>query len=373
MTLKKEATICSVGDLMICDSPLYVGVGVASAFSQIKDHLFDECQNEFHSADLVIGNLEGAVYQPKRNNLSEKQMSSPQESLTILRNAGFSVLNIANNHCLQHGTASFLQTREACSNAGIRAIGIKNEVPFVTVINGIRLVFLSFCILPEVYQPEDVQFENDIKAIIHRIDEYKRSDTFIVLSIHWGNEFATFPPQRQIKLAHKLVDHGVDILLGHHPHVYQGIEFYKGALIAYSQGNFISDMVPELCRNTGILKIKVSLIDDQKSISYNFESYYINDKFIPEHSNNTWFEDRQKELDFALKHEESDQKYNSTVSIMHKQSRREFQVKFRKDFFKYRPNVSLKMLFDAFIRKLTKKKMPILNWDKIFSDIDNIE
>ena len=78
-------TICSVGDLMISDSPLYVSVGVGTAYRKIRDRLFCECKSVFQDADIVVGNLESVVYQPKDNTLSENQMSCGEDVIKDLK------------------------------------------------------------------------------------------------------------------------------------------------------------------------------------------------------------------------------------------------------------------------------------------------
>lgn len=357
MLSKKEIMICSVGDLMLSDSPLFVGVGVGSAFPTIKEEIFSDCVEHFGKADIVIGNFETVVYHPKHKTLAELQMSCQEETIDVVRRAGFSILNLANNHCLQHGTDAFFYTKKICEEAGIGAIGVRDGSPIICDISGICCAFLSLCIHIEWYQPDDIWYEDNIERVEKKIEELRRAeqDTVIVLSVHWGDEFATFPSNDQIELAHKFVDIGVNIILGHHSHVFQGIEQYKGSLIVYGQGNFVSDMVPQMCKETGIVKIKITVENGRKNISYNLSPYYINNRMIPEFCDGSWFTDRQKELDEALSGRYSDKDYWDIVNAHHRTCSNDFRIRFKQSFYKYRPNIFVRMMYEFFIRKMKKK------------------
>lgn len=348
----------SVGDLMVSDSPLYVSVGFGSIYEQIKGHLFDSCRSEFNDADIVIGNLETVVHTPIRKNLRELQMACDETVVKEIRDAGFSVLNIANNHCMQHGTDGFINTIKTCTNNGMICVGEKNKEPIIRkVLDGLNFYFLSICLYTEFYRPEDVMYEDDIQKIIRDIKKIRENDDngVIVLSIHWGDEFATHPSPTQVKLAHILVDCGTDIILGHHSHTFQGIEKYRGSLILYSQGNFISDMVPELCRDTGVVRIDISYENGKKDISYSFSPYHINDNCIPVQSKGDWFEIRQSELNKVIDCEISDGEYRNMVSINHKTCHDTFRHRFIHGVKDYNKMIYIQML-QAFIERKIKKK-----------------
>lgn len=367
---KENITICSVGDLMLCDSPLYVSVGVGTAFDSIKNKLFNNCKKEFEEADIVIGNLEGVVYQPRSNSLKELQMTCPEEAIEILRDAGFSIVNIANNHCLQHGNNSFHTTEELCKKSGIVTIGTKRALPYLKDVKGVQFAFMSVCLHPEMYQPDDVIYENDIEWVIQQVHKCKDKNRLVVLSVHWGNEYATYPSNKQIKLAHRFIDNGVDILLGHHAHVFQGIELYNGALIAYGQGNFVSDMPREVCRETGIVKISISVVNGRKNISYKVIPHFINDSFIPVVSDGGWISGRQKELALILEGKNTDDLYKVDVMRNQKQGSKEFQENFKKSFSHYRLNILLSMLIEVLKRRI-KKKVKVRDFSYGYYDFRN--
>ena len=349
-------TICSVGDLMISDSPLYVSVGVGTAYRKIRDRLFCECKSVFQDADIVVGNLESVVYQPKDNTLSENQMSCGEDAIKDLKDSGFNVLNLANNHSLQHGTEALAYTQNICKKNGICGIGLKDDPVCYIDRDNIKVAFLSLCIHKEWYLPESITYENRINYILSEIQRIRAKDKSIVIivSVHWGDEFALYPSDAQIGLAHLFVNEGVDLVLGHHAHVFQGIEEYERSLIVYGQGNFVSDMVPGVCRETGIVKVKISINNEEKKITYSFIPFYINDSLIPVKAAGEWFDERQVLLYEALKEGVSETQYWKDVNKVHRECHMAFRQFFLKHFKRYRIDIAITMLFEFVIRKFRR-------------------
>lgn len=119
-------------------------------------------------------------------------------------------------------------------NQAIRTIGTK------------KVAFLSWSLLPDVYWKDldPAAFYNvtaDFEPIKRDIQSARSRADYVVVLLHWGNEFCTAPSSRQRTMAHALIDCGANVLIGHHPHVLQPIEMYRGGLIAYSLGNFVMD------------------------------------------------------------------------------------------------------------------------------------
>lgn len=343
--------LCSVGDLMICDSPLYVSVGVGTNYSKIKGRLFADCNQIFEDSDFVIGNFEGCFYEPKKQSLDELQMSCDESILSDLSEIGFNILNFANNHCMQHGVSAFLNADKLCKENGIKALGYKNECPYVVKINDMEFVFLSLCLHYERYDPDHILYEDNIIRIFSEVKEQrkKRPDCIIILSVHWGDEFATYPSNSQIMLGHKFADAGVNIILGHHSHVFQGIEKYKNTVIAYGQGNFVSDMKPVQCRETAIVTFNIA---DSENIDYELHPFYINNNFVPESAGAEWFAKRQNEMKNALSGNITDSMYWEQIMKNHRHSHSVFRDYFMSHLTKYRLSISLKMIMDFAKRKI---------------------
>jgi poly-gamma-glutamate synthesis protein (capsule biosynthesis protein) len=349
-------TICSVGDIMLCDSPLYASIGLGSNYEKRKNHIFTECERYFSEADITIGNFEGVIYRPKAKNLSELQMSCPEDVAELLKEKGFDVLNIANNHCLQHGAEAFENSGKALEEKGITTVGGKDRYAVLKEVKGKKIAFLSLSILPERYTPENIVYNNNIKNTFELIEEYKAKSDLMILSVHWGNEFALFPYNKQVDLAHRFVEAGVDIILGHHSHSYQGVEEYKGGLILYSQGNLISDMVQGECRRTCICNISVSMEDERKAISYDVIPYEVDEDNALIKSAGDFFEERQRLLAKMLESRVSEEQYWQHVNTMHAKCSGEFKRFFKANMSKYKLGVLLEMLAGAVHRKIFKIK-----------------
>ncbi|MBI4734176.1 MAG: CapA family protein, partial [Rubrobacteridae bacterium] len=95
---------------------------------------------------------------------------------------------------------------------------------------------------------------------------------FVIVSIHWGKELNEFPLSRQVSLAHKLIDSGVDMVIGHHPHVVEGFEVYKEKLIAYSLGNFVFSPGNNSGRQSAIL---TAIVEDNRIVAARVYPVYI--------------------------------------------------------------------------------------------------
>ncbi|MGD0591788.1 MAG: CapA family protein [Bacteroidota bacterium] len=196
--------------------------------------------------DLMMVNLENAVTQSTDSMEKEFVFKMKPEYLSQLCGAGISIVNCANNHTADFGVEGILETIQQLDSAGIRHTGIGRNLlearkPVVLHVNGIRIGFLGYggegTFIASRTQPGTTSRSQwlileDIKRLRPRVD-------FIVINIHWGEELETRPDSNQIILAHRMIEGGADLIVGHHPHVLQGIERYRGKIIAYSLGNFV--------------------------------------------------------------------------------------------------------------------------------------
>lgn len=110
--------------------------------------------------------------------------------------------------------------------------------------------------------------------MIEDIQRASKESDMVIVSVHWGKEYVDTPTEAQYRLGRTAIDAGASIVLGHHPHVLQGIEFYNGGIICYSLGNFIFDLVRPSTKETGIFKF---LIKDAKVIGLEFIPCFIDD------------------------------------------------------------------------------------------------
>lgn len=203
--------------------------------------------------DLVVGNLEGPVSDRGANQGSKYSFRFAPETVEGLRYASFDAVSLANNHMWDWGRYALCDTPEILADHGIVGFGAgcdeaSANAPYVTDLDdGTRLAFISFTNL----YPDSLVSRGDNPGIsdfsLDRIEQQVRSlkdqqsVDIVLLAVHWGEEYKTRSNSRQQKLAKQLVDLGVDVVVGHHPHVVQEVERVEDGWVLYSLGNFIFD------------------------------------------------------------------------------------------------------------------------------------
>lgn len=302
--MEEKIVLTAVGDMMLGDHPVRLGNGVRSTIDSLgTEYLFTHVQTFFKESDVVFGNLEvthsdvGTV----RNRLESIEFRGAKESIPILKKVGFNVLSISNNHCMQHGESAFWQTVDLLRQNGIFPSGVRGNdgrcIPYEVNINGTTIVLLSYSLRSENYlKGKQVPYTliNE-QQIIEELKHLRGEADLIVVSLHWGEEYMNFPSPKQVLFSHKLVDAGAKLIIGHHPHVLQGVERYRDSLIVYSLGNFVFDMWQRKTRQSAILKVGLS----RKGItSFDLIPIYINDLFQPKPVDNKSHETFIKEVEF---------------------------------------------------------------------------
>ena len=220
------------------------------------DELFATVAPAVRSTDLAFANLEFPVAPRAGRGTRPFVFNAPPEILAALRAAGFGLVSFANNHAYDQGPAGMVETLDELRKAGLPEVGAGRDLsaatrPVMFTLHGIRIAFLGFTahfnldlndpspLAPHVNPAEPEEMAREIALA-------KTTSDLVVVSIHWGTEYATDPDPGQMALAHRLVDAGADIILGSHPHVLERLEVVhrpggRVALIAYSLGNFISN------------------------------------------------------------------------------------------------------------------------------------
>lgn len=207
---------------------------------------FDGVKNVLQNKDILFGNLETVLSNFSNHGKELEKAVSLHTSIDkvyYIKDAGFDILNLANNHIMDLGTDGFHSTWETLQNEGIRIIGVNDKPELLKYVviekQGIKFGFLGYC-NDGVNIPEKRVWINriEISNIIRDIKNIKSQCDFVIVSLHWGTENVFYPSPEQIKLAHRIIDVGATVILGHHPHVLQGLEQYKHGVIAYSLGNF---------------------------------------------------------------------------------------------------------------------------------------
>ena len=237
-------TLVAVGDVQL-------GRGVGRVIEREgPDYPFEHVREVIRKADLAVFNLECALSQ--NGTPIQKRFSFKADPIAAdgLARAGFDVAVLANNHSVDCGRWALPETIDVLESRGIASVGGGADMaaaaaPVFLERNGLRIAFLARTfILPDgviyredvptvaVYDPDRI--EEEVRAARRRAD-------FVVVSLHWGVEYARQPQESQRRIARRLVGAGADLVIGHHTHTPQPVERYKNGLIAYSLGNFVFD------------------------------------------------------------------------------------------------------------------------------------
>ena len=258
-----RARIVATGDIMMHGGVKAAAEGADEGIDGIStnhdgyDALYAEVAPDLRAADVAFANLEFPVAPPRgRAHTREMVFAAPTVVLDSLADAGFDAVSFANNHVYDQGRAGFVETLDQLDRVGIAAVGAgrtcaEAEGPRWFELDGIRVAFLAYTVQFNDYRngarstPCSAFFVED-RARSAVAQAREDGAELVVLSLHWGTEYATTPSPRQQALAHRLVAAGVDVLVAAHPHVLQPVEVVRAddgriGVVAYSLGNFVSN------------------------------------------------------------------------------------------------------------------------------------
>jgi hypothetical protein len=246
-------TVAAVGDIMMGTTwpgevlPPRDGEGI-----------FDAAAEAFRGAGIVFGNLEGALFDRGEGIKCAKnrdfrktlcyEFRMPVRYAGHLESAGFNAMNVANNHTFDFGREGIESTVSALDNAGIQAVGGDNVAAFCADEKSVAVVGFSYS--PPSPNSYPVQ---DIPAAMEIVKELKEEYDLVLVSVHGGAEgkdampvpdadeiFAGTNRGNVVAFSRAVIDAGADLVIGHGPHVLRAMEVYKGKLIVYSLGNFLT-------------------------------------------------------------------------------------------------------------------------------------
>ena len=215
--------------------------------------LFDGLRGVAGSGDIFFANLESPLGPA---GLSPAFPEKPFNFLgstgtaAAMKDAGVTLLSLANNHGMDYGADAVAHTTAALDAAGVAWVGVgvnATDARALRVLErrGLRFGFLAYADAhsPRVFADGDRAGVSALcpSWILEDIARWRSRVDVLVVSLHWGIEYADRPTERQQRLARGIIDAGADVVLGHHPHVFQGLEEYNGGLIAYSLGNLLFD------------------------------------------------------------------------------------------------------------------------------------
>lgn len=193
------------------------------------DYFMANVKSIFSKDDLTIANFEGTLTESTEREDKQFAFKAPASYANILTAGSIEAVNTANNHSHDYGEESFNDTLKALDTANILHFGYDETA--VTEVKGVKVGLVG------IYELNDhLGREEQLKQNIAKVKQ--DGAQLIVVIFHWGNEKEEVPDENQKTLGHLAIDEGADLVCGHHPHVLQGIEEYKGKNIVYSLGNF---------------------------------------------------------------------------------------------------------------------------------------
>lgn len=193
------------------------------------DYFMANVKSIFSKDDLTIANFEGTLTESTEREDKQFAFKAPASYANILTAGSVEAVNTANNHSHDYGEESFNDTLNALDTANILHFGYDETA--VTEVKGVKVGLVG------IYELNDhLGREEQLKQNIAKVKQ--DGAQLIVVIFHWGNEKEEVPDENQKTLGHLAIDEGADLVCGHHPHVLQGIEEYKGKNIVYSLGNF---------------------------------------------------------------------------------------------------------------------------------------
>lgn len=270
-TSSRSTSLIAVGDIML---GRYCNIQMLKR----KDwhYPFLKTADLTRSADIAFGNLETPIIQNCLATETGMIFCARPEATEGLKFAGFDVLSIANNHILNYGQNGLEQTKKLLSSSNILYSPLTSSMPSsnstslngedskITIYqsNNLTFGFFSFDLVTYPQTP-----------LISQISLTSPTVDILIVSLHWGTEYAKQSSLWQVDLAHQIIDSGAKIIIGHHPHVTQPVETYHNGLIFYSLGNFVFDQPwSEETKKGAVAKI----IFEEKNIkSYELIPIYI--------------------------------------------------------------------------------------------------
>ena len=258
--ISTEITISSVGDCTLGHDDKFAFQNslpyVLGKNNQDFAYFFKNVASIFKADDITTANLETTFTDSTKKADKQFTFKAPAVYAKAFPLGGIEGVNISNNHIYDYLQKGFQDTISALKSENVNYFGEGNQ--WIEEVKGIKVGFLGYM---------GFTYDNVfLKKLKDDITKLKEQTQFIVINFHWGAENAYSPNNVQKYLAHYAIDQGADLIIGHHPHVIEGLELYKGKIIAYSLGNFAfgGNMNPS-DKNTFILQIQLKFKNTELS------------------------------------------------------------------------------------------------------------
>ncbi|MFS0823492.1 CapA family protein [Bacillus sp. 1P02SD] len=261
-------TLAAIGDILI-HSIVYDDAKTGNGYD--FKPMIANVKGLLENADLTIANQETIVGGTEIGLSTYPSFNSPFEVADAFKDAGVDIVSIANNHTLDRGEKAIISATNYLNKIGMEYTGgyqnpeDKSKIRVLNR-NGISIAFLSY-----TYGTNGIPVPNgkdylvnliDMELIKKEIKAAKEVADVVSVSMHWGNEYQLYPNDYQKQLAQQLADEGVDIIIGHHPHVLQPMDWITGkngnqTFVVYSLGNFLSGQMWDYKDIGGVLQVEI--------------------------------------------------------------------------------------------------------------------
>jgi poly-gamma-glutamate synthesis protein (capsule biosynthesis protein) len=245
--------LAAVGDIMLDRS---LGYGLQQGD---LTYPFSDVAGQLQEADVTVGNVESALGDLGEPEQKRYPFRAPPEAAGALGLGGFDIVSLANNHGMDYGQEALLQAIDLLQQKGVMPVGAggnssEARAPEIIEVNNLKTAFFGYVNVPAeastgfdtaswtateetpgIAWADPQVIAEDVAAIREQVD-------LIVVMLHSGFEYLPTPSEPQIEAAHAAVDAGADLVIGHHAHILQGIEYYGNGVIIYGTGNFAFDI-----------------------------------------------------------------------------------------------------------------------------------
>ena len=274
-TAEKRMSLISVGDVLIHES-VYKDAYIDGTYNFHK--MFTEVEPILKRYDLKFCNQESIIGGSALGISGYPSFNSPDEIGDELVNLGFNLISLANNHTLDKGvdavnySNSYWKTKNVVTAGSYLNMEEQNKVNIYEQ-NGIKYAFLAYTTLSNRSVPYEYLLNiYSADRVKNDIDKVKDQVDVIIVSMHWGIEYTNTPTESQKQIAEYLSGLGVNLIIGHHPHVVQPVSYINDTLVIYSLGNFISNQL-SIGLNQGIgLMVGLDIVVDEEKVI--FENIY---------------------------------------------------------------------------------------------------
>ena len=231
--------LTAVGDVLLDRGP----GDVIQAYG--PDCILQAVAGQLRGADITFCNLECPLSTVGPHMPSTMIFRADPATVSVLTDGGFDIVSVANNHTLDAGAAALVETLDHLDAAGIKYVGSARDPahgsdPTFIQVQGLRVGFLAYTDLSFTHVSYS-RVDADLTQLRAQIAAARGQCDLLLVSYHWGDQDVDVPNTRQVQVGHASIDAGADAVLGHHPHVLQGVEFYRGCPILYSMGDFVFD------------------------------------------------------------------------------------------------------------------------------------